>query len=77
MKRKLRLLPLPSLGEGLGVRTLWAHAVRPYHWRNDIIVGANHRQAKTRQNDLAIITQTSLEPVKMRANWQFFGKKVI
>ena len=29
------------------------------------------------ENDLAIITQTSLEPVKMRANWQFFGKKVI
>jgi hypothetical protein len=51
--------------------------VRPYHWRNDIIVGANHRQAKTRQNDLAIITQTSLEPVKIGANWQFFGKKVI
>ncbi|WP_256378105.1 hypothetical protein [Microcystis aeruginosa] len=36
-----------------------------------------HRQAETRQNDLAIITQPSLEPVKMRANWQFFGKKVI
>jgi hypothetical protein len=51
--------------------------VRPYHWRNDIIVGANHRQAETRQNDLAIIAQPSLEPVKMRANWQFLGKKVI
>ncbi|TRU66170.1 MAG: hypothetical protein EWV47_10095 [Microcystis viridis Mv_BB_P_19951000_S68] len=21
--------------------TFWAHAVRPYHWRNNIIVGAN------------------------------------
>jgi hypothetical protein len=21
--------------------TFWAHAMRPYHWRNNIIVGAN------------------------------------
>ncbi|NCR09836.1 MAG: hypothetical protein GPI95_16650 [Microcystis aeruginosa LG13-11] len=45
--------------------------------RNDIIVGANHRQAKTRQNDLAIIAQPGLEPVKIAANWDFLGKKVI
>lgn len=42
-----------------------------------INISAAHRQAKTRPNDLAIITQPSLEPVKIRTNWQFFGKKVI
>ncbi|MCA2655174.1 hypothetical protein [Microcystis sp. M061S2] len=42
-----------------------------------INISAAHRQAETRQNDLAIITQPSLEPVKIGANWQFFGKKVI
>ncbi|MDB9413806.1 hypothetical protein [Microcystis aeruginosa] len=42
-----------------------------------INISAAYRQAKTRQNDLVIITQTSLEPVKMAANWEFFSKKVI
>ncbi|MBE8994755.1 hypothetical protein [Microcystis aeruginosa] len=42
-----------------------------------INISTAHRQVETRQNDLAIITQTSLEPVKMAANWEFFGKKVI
>ncbi|NCQ71477.1 MAG: hypothetical protein GPJ27_18390 [Microcystis aeruginosa L111-01] len=28
-------------------------------------------------DDLVIITQPSLQPVKIRANWEFFGKKVI
>ncbi len=42
-----------------------------------INISAAHSQAKTRQNDLAIITQPSLDPVTMRANRQFFGKKVI
>ena len=42
-----------------------------------INISAAHRQAETRQNHLAIITQTSLELVKMAANWEFFGKKVI
>ncbi|NCR72987.1 MAG: hypothetical protein GPI93_18255 [Microcystis aeruginosa LG13-12] len=42
-----------------------------------INISAAHRQAKTRQNDLAILAQPSLQPVKIEANWQFFGKKVI
>ena len=28
------------------------------------------------ENDLAIITQPGLSPVKIAANWEFLGKKV-